>query len=243
MHQSEGRKLRPEIAELGQEIAQFLSSYQIQLADLERRSEIASKAELRALQAQVHPHFLFNALNTVASLCETNPRKAADMAVNLGAYYRTALRRDGHVFVPLREELANVRQYLDIEQARFGDRLSATESIDGGLEDMPVPALSLQPLVENAVLHGLSARPGKGVLRIIIRPGRNRLNCWVIDNGVGMTGEQLGRALNRQREPHGLTILRNRLDKIYTGDFRLRLRSSPGAGTAVLLSIPLAERE
>lgn len=236
-----GSKIRPEVAELGTEIAQFLGNYQLQLWHLERQSEIASKAELRALQAQVHPHFLFNALNTLACLCETNPRKAADIAVRLGDYFRTALKRDGTLLIPLSKELANVRHYLEIEQARFGERLVVSEEVEESVLDTLVPALSIQPLVENAVLHGLSTKVGKGNLKLVVRRKESRLRCAVIDNGTGMTPERLENLLHED-EPRGLTILRGRLDKLYHSNFSLRIRSRQGMGTLVLLSIPV-ERE
>jgi LytS/YehU family sensor histidine kinase len=243
LREDSGRKIPLETAELGQEVAQFLSNYQMQMADLEKRTNAASKAELRALQAQVHPHFLFNALNTLASFCETDPSRAAELAIELGAYFRSALNKDGRALVRLEEELANVRYYLKIEKARFGNRFGITEEIDDSTGHVLVPSLSIQPLVENAVLHGLSARPGDRALSLVVRVRRKRLECWVLDNGAGMDRHEQRSCLNNGREPHGLIILKNRLDKLYHGDFRLALRSTPGVGTAVLMSVPLMEQD
>lgn len=238
IHLDSRKRVKSEVAELGQEIAQFLAGYQMQLAELEKQSVAASKAELRALQAQVHPHFLFNVLNTVAALCETSPRQAVDVLVRLGAYYRTALRKDGGLLIPLEEELENVRHYLEIEKIRFGSRLSVVEKIETDIRHILIPALSIQPVAENAILHGLSTKVGTATLEVIIRRRGERLVCWIADDGIGMTPEQLNAVLNHDGEPHGLAILRNRLDKIYHGQFRFKVRSRKGTGTVVLLSVP-----
>lgn len=206
---------------------------------IERQAQAVSRAELKALQAQVHPHFLFNALNTIAAMCEIEPRKAAALTVKLGEFFRSSFRSDTDLLSSLQEELAAIRSYLEIERARFGDRLEVVEEIDPGSDRCRLPSFALQPIVENAVLHGISMKPGKGKLRIATRVKNSRLVCWVLDNGCGFDASA---GDWRKSESHALSMLERRLEKLYDGRCGLRVRSQPGKGTVVCLWVPVTEK-
>ncbi|MFI5372084.1 MAG: sensor histidine kinase, partial [Candidatus Eisenbacteria bacterium] len=132
------------------------------------RAELA-QAELRTLRSQMNPHFLFNALNTIASMVREDPAAAEDTTTRLAELFRYALRASDREHVPLADELAFVRDYLAIERRRFGARLTVVEDIAPGLDDVPVPTLLLQPLVENAVRHGIAPRVEGGTVRLAAR--------------------------------------------------------------------------
>jgi len=238
LFETRGARIKPEAAELGAEIAQFLTNYQMQMAEIEAQAQAISRAELKALQAQVHPHFLFNALNTLAGLCEFDPRKAAELTVKLGEFFRSSFESEGDFLSSLQEELAVTRSYLDIERARFGDRLEVMEEVEPEALRCRLPSFTLQPLVENAVLHGLSAKAGRGRLRITVRLKGDRLVCWVCDDGRGFDASALKW---RENTGHALAMLANRLDSIYSGTFGLRVRSRPDRGTTVCLWVPTTE--
>lgn len=220
------------------DIAQFLCNYQAQLAELERQTQAAARAELKALQAQVHPHFLFNTLNTIAGLCELQPERAGALTVKLGEFFRSSFRSDREPKCRLGEELALVRTYLEIEKARFGERLTVIEQIDPDAELCTIPSFALQPLVENAVLHGLAKKTGAGRLKIAVRRRGQRLVCFVADNGKGCSRDPNALVALGNGENHALPMLRRRLQALYGANFGLRIRSLPGNGTVVWLSVP-----
>lgn len=236
MYQIRGLKLKPDVIELGTEVAQFLTSYRLQLAEMEVHAQAVSSAELKALQAQVHPHFLFNALNTIAGMCAVDPEQAAELIGKLGQFFRRSLRTNTDLLCTLREEVDAVEDYLDIERARFGDRLEVVWETAPEALNAPFPCFALQPLAENAVLHGISKKTGAGRLRIAARIKGKRLVCWVIDNGRGFDVNTQARDSNSL---HALSMLRRRMDRLYDGEFGLRIRSKPGEGTVVCLWVPV----
>lgn len=212
--------------------------------------KLATEAELRALRAQVNPHFLFNALNTVGHLMDMAPARAATTLRDLTYLLRNILRRMEDNFTTLGEELDLVRAYLDIEQARFEERLSVCIDVPRDLHRVRVPALVLQPLVENAVKHGIQPSMRGGEIRIAARltpeltshgrPKRSpRLLCLeIVDTGVGISEEALRRG--RQRGI-GLTNVENRLRCLYGVWGTLQIVSAPGEGTTVTLHVPADE--
>lgn len=241
LYGADGRPVSEDVVGLAVGIAQFLSRYQMELAELERQTQAASQAELKALQAQVHPHFLFNVLNTLAALSEMDPPSARKLAVRLGDFMRRSLRQSPPPLIPLAEELRNVHSYLDIEKLRFGDGLTVVERVDDGLDQALVPSFGLQILTENAVLHGVSQMPGGGT--VSIRAASRRENLWlcVADDGPGMDSEQARTALEARPDARvgGLAVLYERCRRIYGTTFRMRLLSRAGVGTAVFLRVPL----
>lgn len=228
-------KLKPEVVDLGAVMAQFLANYQLQASEIASQAQAVSKAELKALQAQVHPHFLFNALNTLAGLCEINPAQAAELTVKLGEFFRSSFRSERELISTVREELATARSYLDIEKARFGDRLGILEDIDPAADECGIASFSLQPLVENSIVHGVSRKTGQGIVRIVTRLKNGHLYCCVIDNGRGF---EAASGAWRRNGSHALSMLVGRLERIYGQDYRLIVRSKEDRGTMVCIRIP-----
>jgi LytS/YehU family sensor histidine kinase len=183
---------------------------------------------------------LFNALNALAALSRVAPREVPPAAGRLRQYLRSSFDQHERLLVPLEEELAVVRAYLDIESLRLGDRLKVEETIDPGVLNVLVPPFSLQPLVENAVQHGLHSSPRPGRLRITVRRSGNWLETIVNDNGQGVASTQVEKVFFGERERvHALVLLRRRLQGLFGRSFYLDVRSDVGAGTAVTMRIPL----
>jgi two-component system LytT family sensor kinase len=201
-----------------------------------------TEAELRALRAQVNPHFLFNSLNTIADLIVTNPTNAERMTLRLASVFRHVLAQTDRQFTTLSEEFDFLRNYLQIEQERFGDRLSVTMSLDPALAHEMIPTLLLQPIVENAMKHGLAPKGGKGLLQIsAIRQGTS-IELLVCDNGIGYRDRQAYIALSGSSPRPagvGLTNTEARLQTIYGSRASLNIESAPMEGCRVLISYPL----
>ena len=235
LFQTKNVKFKPEVVDLGAEVAQFMTSYQLQTAEIESQARQVSKAELKALQAQVHPHFLFNALNTLAGMCEVDPKQAAELTVKLGEFFRSSFRSERELVSTLGEELATTRSYLDIERARFGDRLEVAVDVDPAAEGCRLPSFTLQPVVENAVVHGVCKKAGKGLVEITARVTNGDLVCCVSDNGRGFDANTLDWAHNGS---HALSMLVGRLERIYGRQYRLSIKSKNDEGTIVCLRVP-----
>lgn len=218
-------------------LAQLLST-QLELSELERQTELACRMELKALQAQINPHFLFNTINTIAMLIRTDPGTARELLREFAAFYRRMLE-DNEGLVPLRQELEYTLTYLRFEHARFGDRLVVRHDLPEEMLELPVPAFILQPLVENCVQHGIGASGPLTVDIVGQRDGRV-LTVRITDDGVGISPEDLPRVL----EPgfgRGLGIALKNVDDRLKGHFGqgsgLAIASTPGAGTTVTVTI------
>jgi signal transduction histidine kinase len=210
------------------------------------RAELA-QAELRALKAQVQPHFLFNTLNSIAALIPSDPRAAEEMTTRLAEVFRYALSSSERETAPLSEELAFARGYLDIERARFGNRLSVVTEIEPGLEHIQVPSLLLQPVVENAVRHGIAPRAEGGTIRLTAAREGTRLRLTVEDDGPGIDPSAVARLSGASAEiarapggrGFGLFSVRERLRANGSED-ALTIESPPGGGTRVSIRLPLS---
>jgi two-component sensor histidine kinase len=220
-------------------VAHALNSFR-QLGDRERRAakleaKLAS-AQLQMLRLQLHPHFLFNTLNAISALIHKDVEVADRMVAQLGDLLRLLLDRFGAPEVTLEEELEFLNRYLEIEQERFGARLRVREQIEAGSQRAWVPPLILQPLVENALKHGIG--PGKKGGRITLRARRDRkqglLRLEVEDNGVGLAADY--------RHGVGLSNTCARLRQLYPGAYRFELRAAPGGGTLAVLELPFRTR-
>jgi two-component system LytT family sensor kinase len=193
-----------------------------------------TEAELRALRAQINPHFLFNALNTIADLIVTNPSQAEAMTLRLSKVFRHVLARSSQPLTSVREEMAFLRTYLDIEEARFGTRLQVHIEVAPDVAQEPIPSLILQPLVENALKHGLAPKPGQGHLWITARAQGRHVCVHVEDDGIGLS------AVGPRRDSLGvgLTNIAQRLSTFYQGRARVALEPRESGGTRVTLLVP-----
>ncbi len=201
--------------------------------------ELAATAQLAALRAQINPHFLFNSLNSIAQLIHVDPAKAEACVERLAEIFRYLLNRAEQEFVPLAEELQMTNAYLEIERARFDERLRVETMVDPGALRQMIPNLLLQPLVENAVKHGLSRKVGPGTLRIAARLDGATLTLVVGDDGLGMTSAVLADVFERGV---GLRNLRARLERLYGPAHLPEITSTPGGGTRVEVRLPASER-
>jgi two-component system sensor histidine kinase LytS len=214
-----------------------------QVRNRDEQTRALASAEARALQARMNPHFLFNALNALAALATVAPREVPRVIERLRQFLRTSFDQHERVLVPLEEELAIVRAYLDIESLRFGDKLKVEQTIDPDLLKVLMPPFSLQPLVENAVQHGLRSSPHAGRLRLVVRAIGPWLEMSVSDDGLGVPSAEVEQIFFAERQPvHALTLLRRRLQTLFGRSFRLEVRSEIGEGATVTMRIPLQTR-
>jgi two-component system, LytTR family, sensor kinase len=195
--------------------------------------KLLAQSRLEALQAQLNPHFLFNTLHAISSLMHDNVEAADRMISRLSDLLRLALDSVDQQEVPLRREVAFLQKYLEIEQTRFGDRLKVNIDIAPDTWDATVPNLILQPLVENAIRHGIAPRAAAGCVAVTARCDGHQLHLEVRDDGVGLATPQPA------REGVGLSNTRARLRHLYAEAHRFELKNAEGGGLAVRLSIPL----
>ena len=204
---------------------------------LEEQKRLLLEARLDALQRQINPHFLFNTLNSVASLVRSQPELARQMIVKLANILR-ALLKDHDAYGPLREELKFTDDYLDIEVVRFGaGKLRVEKEIDPRTLEVLVPSILLQPLIENSIKHGLEPRIHGGTITLRSRLEGDRISIEVADDGVGMN-TQPASALRRQGAGIGMKNVQERLEVLYGNQARFNVVSNPGRGTLVSIEIP-----
>ncbi|WP_300345565.1 histidine kinase [Nesterenkonia sp.] len=245
------RKVPPK--RLVEDMANMLSLH-LELADLDRERRLATHARLDALRAQINPHFLFNILNTIASKARTRPEEARELLLRLSEFFRYAVRQEGH-FAEFAQEYFFVRTYLSLEQARFEERLQVRYDIDPQVLTSRVPVLTIQPLVENAVKHGIAAKPEGGTVRLKARvdPLARTTTIRVSDDGVGIDPETLERLSARNgitgstdavltgpdHAGVGLQNISERLDSLFGDRYNLSISRPKSGGTVVELTVPL----
>ncbi|HEY3855456.1 MAG TPA: sensor histidine kinase [Verrucomicrobiae bacterium] len=195
-------------------------------------------ARLSALQAQLHPHFLFNALNAISTLLRRDTCAAQDALASFSELLRLALSHSSQSEVSLREDVEFLRRYVEIQQTRLGDRLRFEEEIDPSALDCVVPALLLQPLVENAVRHGIEPSPDPGMVRVAVHKEDGKLLVRVEDNGAGLSSKE---PENSNGTGIGLLNLRSRLETLYGHRQRVEVGIRDGGGVSVRIEIPLRE--
>jgi len=198
--------------------------------------ELAVSAQLTALRAQMNPHFFFNSLNSIAQLISSDPGKAERCVERLADIYRYILSRSQAEFVTFADELQVAEAYLEIEKARFGDNLVVEEHVDERAKSARLPGLILQPLVENAVKHGISRKVGGGTVRIDADVADGHLRLAVRDTGVGI--EERDRVFQRGI---GLRSVHDRLVALYGLEYVPILETRPGEGTTITLRIPMGQ--
>ena len=222
------------------EVAYWVAT-QIELAELDRSRTRLMETELRALRAQISPHFIYNSLTAIASFTRTDPARARELLLEFADFTRYSFRAHGE-FTTLAEELRCVDRYLLLERARFGERLQVSLHIIPEVLPVEVPFLCVQPIVENAVRHGLEGKPGPGHITITAEETRHEYRITVADDGVGITADVLQEALAPAepgtRTSVGLSNVHERLRAVYGSAYGLQIDSRPGAGTTVVIRIP-----
>ncbi|MEV8067026.1 histidine kinase [Streptomyces sp. NPDC085995] len=221
------------------EVARFVS-VQLELADLDRSRTRLIEAEIKALRAQISPHFVYNSLAVIASFVRTDPERARELLLEFADFTRYSFRRHGD-FTTLADELHAIEHYLALVRARFGDRLAVTLQIAPEVLPVALPFLCLQPLVENAVKHGLEGKAGTCRIRITARDAGAEALVVIEDDGVGMDPRLLRRILAGEDSPSGgigLSNVDDRLRQVYGDDHGLVLETAPGAGMKITVRLP-----
>jgi two-component system LytT family sensor kinase len=168
-------------------LSQIISTL-MEVSKVEQMKEMANKAELKALQRQINPHFLFNALNAITSFIRIDPNKARELIINLASYLRYNLELNSE-FIDIKKELKQVKDYIEIERARFGNKLNVVYDIDD--VNIKIPSLTIQPLVENAIIHGILKDKGLGTVQIIVKEEGEKVKISIIDSGIGISEEAI----------------------------------------------------
>jgi len=202
---------------------------------LEEQQRRLNEARLAALSSQINPHFLFNTLNSVASLIRLNPEQARQVVYKLSKILRRLLRQQDNL-IPLGEELGFIEDYLSIEMVRFGDKLRFIKEVEPDTLDLLVPSMLLQPLVENSIRHGLASKVDGGTIRVRSRRQGTQLQIMVEDDGVGIPESRLARMF--EQGGIGVTNVNERLKVLYGDSYRMWIDSRPGEGTSTGIEIP-----
>lgn len=232
----------PGLVQATRETARFVAT-QLALAELDTSRARLARAEVRALRAQISPHFVYNALTAIASFVRTDPERARELILEFAEFTRYSFSAHGE-YTTLAEELRSIDRYLTIERARFGDRLQVRLQIAPEVLPVGLPFLCLQPLVENAVRHGLSRKPGLGTVSIVAHDAGAECLITVEDDGVGMDPALLGQpsdgdlATADAGQHVGLANVDERLRAAFGDKFGLVVETAPGAGTKVSMRVP-----
>ncbi|MER7542688.1 sensor histidine kinase [Actinomadura sp.] len=226
-----------------EEVAQWVDA-QLELAELDHSRALLMEAEMRALRAQISPHFIYNSLTTIASFVRSDPERARELLLEFAGFTRYSFRRHGD-FTTLAEELRSIDRYLLLQRARFGEELRVTLRIAPEVLPVAVPFLCLQPLVENAVRHGLQDRSEPGLITIIAEDAGSDCVISVEDDGIGMDPEEVRQLLAGERRTPaadqagiGLANVDDRLRQVYGDEYGLAVETGPGAGTKVIVRVP-----
>ena len=221
------------------EVARYVSS-QLELAELEEARARLDRAEVRALRAQISPHFVYNALTTIASFVRTDPERARELLLEFADFTRYSFRTAGE-YTTLQDELANIERYVSLEKARFGKRLNIKLQIAPEVLTVVLPFLALQPLVENAVRHGLGSKPNGGTITITAENAGAECIIIVEDDGIGMDPARLHEDLAdaHQSGAHvGLGNVDDRMRSTFGDDFGLVVETDIGKGMKITLRVP-----
>ncbi|WP_353711732.1 histidine kinase [Arthrobacter sp. K5] len=223
------------------EVADWVAA-QVELAELDASRTLLMEAEVRALRAQISPHFIYNSLNAIASFINTDPARARELVVEFADFTRYSFRRHGD-FTTLAEELRCIDRYLLLERARFGERVQVSLRIAPEVLSTVIPFLSLQPLVENAVRHGLEAKEGPGHITISANDSGAFAEVTIEDDGVGMDPVQLQSMLagHLDGEHVGLRNVDARLRQVYGDEHGLVIETAPGEGTLITMRVPKSQ--
>lgn len=242
------RGITPLDVELANGLA-HLFSYQLEISEIELQKRLRAEAEVRALQAQINPHFLFNTITTIMGYVWTDPKTASELLTKMADFFRKNIKSSKKK-VSLAEEIEHCDNYLCIEKARFEDRIVVCYDIDEHILPCRIPPLTLQPIVENSIKHGLLAREKGGTITIGAHQDNEYVRVYVHDNGVGMTPEESRSLLEDSEDSYGkgglgiaLKNINARLMALNGQGSGLQIQSVPDEGTTVSFRIPLTEYE
>lgn len=218
-------------------------SHQLEISEVDRHLELAKQAEIKALQAQVSPHFLFNAINTIVALVRKDPMKARKLLISLSHYFRQNLAGTNATVTSLEEELKHVQAYLQIEEARFSDKLTIQYDVDDDALQAKIPPMTLQPIVENAIKHGVKQLRSDSYIFIEIKREHDVVQIAIRDNGTGISKARLKeigneKVLSETGTGIGLSNVNRRLQMMYGDNMKVHIESEEGKGTKVFFSIP-----
>ncbi|WP_251550808.1 sensor histidine kinase [Neobacillus muris] len=241
------KEITPVIIELISGLSSLLSN-QLEIAQSDQAYQLAKEAEIKALQAQISPHFLFNTLNTILSLIRLNPAKARKLLVYLSHFLRQNLSVTTQNLTTLEQELNHVKAYLAIEEARFENKLKVIYEIEEPTLLQSIPPLTLQPIVENSIKHGIKDKQSFCIVKIIISAHNGSTSVTVRDNGNGMSPERMKQVCKVPLDsPSGTGLalynVNRRLTGVYGEEASLKIKSELGVGTEISFSIPYAEVE
>jgi LytS/YehU family sensor histidine kinase len=233
--------------EAEQELAEgliMLFSTQLEIGEAERHKELLQNAKIKALQAQIHPHFLFNSINVIVALCKRDPLFARKLLIQLSTFLRNNTSATSQTLVTIEKEMESVMAYFSLEQARFPERFTLKTSLHSSLENALIPPFTIQPLVENAIVHGFSERCKKEVVEITIHNEDGCLKISVKDNGIGIPGKTL-KLIDRKAIPSnkgtGIAIqnIRERLSLVFSSEASFSINSQINKGTIITIVVPL----
>lgn len=234
--------ISPLDVELANGLAHLFSN-QLELAEVENQRKLLADAEIRALQSQINPHFLFNAINTIISFTRTSPKTASDLLIKLSEFFRKNIN-PGNENIPLSSELRHCKAYIAIEKARFENKVKVKYDIDKEALNCNIPPLILQPLIENALKHGILQKQGGGEITIGAHRINGSIKISVNDNGAGMTSDQIESLFSEKkrgsRNGSGIALknVNARLTAIFGAAHSLSISSEPNKGTTVSFIIP-----
>lgn len=236
-----------EIQTLSIGMEQMIARLNRQMQEGQQRQESLRKAELALLQAQINPHFLYNTMDTIIWLMEAEKtQEAVEMVSNLSSFFRHCLSK-GRDIITLAEEERHVCSYLQIQRARYKDIMEYTVEIDPGIHRAMLPKLTLQPLVENALYHGIKLKRARGHIRIRGWMEQDCVILQIADNGVGMTRQELERLRaamdSGEKVGFGLSAVNERLQLQFGREYGLSITSQEGEGTTVTARLPYVEKE
>lgn len=236
--QAFGARVGPGTIRAAAEVARWVAT-QVELGRLDQSQARAAAAEVRALRAQISPHFIYNALTAIASFVRTDPERARELLVQFADFTRYSFRSRGD-YTTLADELQAIDAYLVLERARFGERLNVTVQVAPEVLPVVIPFLVLQPLVENAVRHGIEGRAGPGRVAITAEDHGPECIVTIEDDGVGIDPEQLRRLLagEADRAHVGVSNADERLRSVFGDEYGLTFETAVGAGTKVQVRVP-----
>lgn len=244
LYETKDGKMSPDLIRLALGMGQILS-LQVELADLDHQANLVTEAKLDALQAQINPHFFFNVMNTIIATSRSNPNRARRLLIHLAEFFRKVLKSKA-ALISLKEEMEFVNTYLVLEKARFGRKLKIKAEIPRDLMEAEVPRLSIQPLVENAVKHGITPKLTGGTVlirvdRVEAESGDIELLVEIIDDGLGIESERLKEVLLPgvgSGNGVGLANVHARLQGLYGEEYGLVITSKLNEGATVKMHLP-----